>query len=96
MLCADGQKVNLVVYMLESNVEHLLKLCQRRFKEVFPEKYFFDSVCTQKETKFLHLRQQDMSVTSYVAKFEALSRYSRSLKDNPQDEWMAIKFEQEI
>nr|XP_027192748.1 uncharacterized protein LOC113787770 [Cicer arietinum] len=28
------------------------------------------------------------------AKFEALSRYSRYLRDNPQDEWKAIKFEQ--
>ncbi|XP_012567458.1 uncharacterized protein [Cicer arietinum] len=74
MRCNDGQKVDLVVYMLESDAEHWWWNCARG--------------------EFLNLRQGGMSVAEYVAKFEALSRYSRYLRDNPQDEWKAIKFEQ--
>ncbi|XP_073225640.1 uncharacterized protein [Cicer arietinum] len=75
MRCNDGQKVDLAVYMLESDAEHWWN-------------------CARGETEFLNLLQGGMSVVEYVAKFEALSRYSHYLRDNPQDEWKAIKFEQ--
>ena len=35
-----------------------------------------------------------MTVVEYVAKFESLARFSCYLKDNPQDDWKAIKFEE--
>ena len=63
------------------------------FKEVFLEKYFPHSVRIQKETEFLQLRQGEMIVAVHVAKFESLARFSRYLKDNPQRDWKAIKFE---
>nr|XP_004515569.1 uncharacterized protein LOC101501792 [Cicer arietinum] len=86
MRCSDGQRVDLVVYMLESDAEHWWN-CARGglltqgvpitwdgFKEIFLGKYFTHNDRIQKETEFLNLRQGDMSVAEYVAKFEALSR----------------------
>ena len=61
--------------------------------EVFLEKYFPHIVRTQKETKFFQLRKGEMIVVEYVAKFESLVRFSHYLKDNPPDDWKAIKFE---
>ena len=49
----------------------------------------------QKEIEFLQLWQGEMTV-AYVAKFESLARFSCYLKDNPQDEWKAIKFEEDF
>ena len=66
----------------------------KEFKEVFLEKYFPHSVCIQKEIEFLQLWQGEMTVSEYVVKFESLARFSHYLKDNPQNDWKTIKFEE--
>ena len=37
-----------------------------------------------------------MTIVEFVAKFESLARFSCYLKDNPQDDWKAIKFEEDF
>ena len=106
MRCDHVQKVDFATYMLESDAEHWWNstrgslatqgapITWEEFKEVFLEKYFPHNVHIQKETKFLQLRQEEMTVVEFVAKFENLARFSHYLKDNPQDDWKAIKFEE--
>jgi len=92
--------------MLEFDAEHWWNNTQRslttlgapitrdEFKEVFLENYFPHSIHIQKEIKFLQIRQGEMTVAEYLAKFESLARFTHYLKDNPQDDWKAIKFEE--
>ena len=106
MRCDDVLKVDFATYMLEYDVKHWRNnakgsletqgapITWEEFKEVFLEKYFPHNVHIQKETKFLQLRQEEMTVVEFVAKFENLARFSHYLKDNPQDDWKAIKFEE--
>ncbi|KAL8125530.1 hypothetical protein AgCh_012993 [Apium graveolens] len=47
-----------------------------RFKELFLEKYFPKCLENKLEIKFLELKQGDMSVADYEAKFTELSRYA--------------------
>lgn len=86
-MCDDVQRVYFATYMLESNVKHCwncskggllaqgVPITWNRSKEVFLEKYFPHNVRIQKETEFLHLRQEEMVVADYVAKFESLERF---------------------
>lgn len=37
-----------------------------------------------------------MTVAEYVAMFEGLARFSPYVRDNPVDDWKAIKFEQDL
>ena len=75
--------------MLEFDAEHWWNNTQRslttlgapitrdEFKEVFLENYFPHSIHIQKEIKFLQIRQGEMTVAEYLAKFESLARFGR-------------------
>ena len=43
---------------------------------MFFERYFSDAAQEKKEFEFMNLRQEDMSVDDYQAKFESLSRFA--------------------
>ncbi|KHN32580.1 hypothetical protein glysoja_046915, partial [Glycine soja] len=45
------------------------------FERVFLEKYFPEDVRNKKEMEFLELKQGNMTVAEYAAKFEELVRY---------------------
>lgn len=63
-----------------------------RFKELFLEKYFPKCLENKMEIKFLELKQGDMSVVEYEAKFTELSRYaSHHVQDEKRK---ARRFEQ--
>ena len=47
-----------------------------RFKELFCENYFPESVKNRMEIKFLELKQGNMSVAEYAAKFNELARFA--------------------
>ena len=51
----------------------------RRFKELFFERYFPISMCDRMEARFLELKQGDMSVAEYEAKFNELARFAPHL-----------------
>ena len=50
------------------------------FDRVFLEKYFPEDVRNKKEMEFLELKQGNMIVVEYVAKFEELVRYFPIIK----------------
>ena len=55
------------------------------FSSLFMEKYIPRTLRDRKRDEFLSLEQGRMSVTSYEAKFRALSRYATQLCFNPQE-----------
>ena len=52
------------------------ELVWSKFLELFNEKYFPEAVQRQMPVDFLNLKQNDMSVAQYEAKFAELSRYA--------------------
>ena len=91
--CSDSHKVSCATYMLKEGASHWWEMTMRtlnidknkitweRFKEVFNEKYFPQSLRDEKEAEFIHLTQGKMSVTEYERKFEELSRFAPHLVD---------------
>jgi len=63
------------------------------FKEEFLIKYFPDNVRSNKEIKFLELKQSNMSVADYAAKFEELSRFCPHINVVGAEASKCIKFE---
>ncbi|XP_058769057.1 uncharacterized protein LOC131642912 [Vicia villosa] len=59
----------------------------QHFKVAFLEKYFPNSVRTQKEREFQNFKQGDMSVLEYAEKFEDLADYSRQAVYAPDELW---------
>ena len=58
------------------------------FKRVFLEKYFPEDVRNKKEMEFLELKQGNMIVAEYSAKFEELVRYIPHYQGR-DGEWLA-------
>ena len=54
-------------------------LVWEKYKDAFFKKYFPRSVRCQKESKFIQLRQVNMTVAEYETKFPQLSRFSFDL-----------------
>src|SRR4030065_1334311 len=87
MATSDVQKVRLATHMLsEEDESWWLNTCQRLmatgvviswdvFRDAFLEKYFPEDVKCKKGCEFLELKQGNMSVADYAAKFEELSRF---------------------
>ncbi|XP_074347186.1 uncharacterized protein LOC141686019 [Apium graveolens] len=65
-----------------------------RFKELFLEKYFPKCLENKMEIKFLELKQGDISVADYEAKFTELSRYA--LHHIQDEKRKAKRFEQSL
>ena len=55
------------------------------FSSLFMEKYIPRTLRDRRRDEFLSLQQGKMSVTTYEAKFRALSRYATQLCFNPQE-----------
>ncbi|KAK7260618.1 hypothetical protein RIF29_26821 [Crotalaria pallida] len=85
--CSDAQKVAYATYMLEDEAEswwnHTMQFLQYEgrdvswgvFMEKFLQKYFPEDLRRKKEVEFLQLKQGNMSVGEYAAKFEELMKY---------------------
>ena len=88
--CFEEQKV-VMTFKLEGEVEHWWKmtkagleakgkpLTRTNFLEAFYEKYFPDSVRDKKELEFQQLKQRDLTVGQYEAKFTELARFAPHL-----------------
>ncbi|XP_058734870.1 uncharacterized protein LOC131606742 isoform X1 [Vicia villosa] len=64
----------------------------QHFKVAFLEKYFPNSVRTQKEREFQNFKQGNMSVSEYAEKFEDLADYSRQAVYAPDELWKIDQF----
>ncbi|XP_058775802.1 uncharacterized protein LOC131650078 [Vicia villosa] len=65
---------------------------EKHFKVAFLEKYFPNSVRTQKEREFQNFKQSDMTVSEYAEKFEDLADYSRQAVYAPDELWKIDQF----
>ncbi|XP_028063315.1 uncharacterized protein LOC114266587 [Camellia sinensis] len=86
--CSADQKVAFVAFRFKGQAEHWWRIVKRqyegreielvwsKFLELFNEKYFSETVQRQKQVDFLNLKQNDMTVAQYEAKFVELSRYA--------------------
>jgi len=63
------------------------------FREEFLGKYFPVDVRNKKEIEFLELKQGNMSVADYAAKFEELSRFCPNYNDVGAEGSKCVKFE---
>lgn len=82
---AEGQKTVFATYIMKGeanywweakrNLEGRGVVAWERFSELFLEKYFPRFMETQMELKFLELKQGNMTVAEYEAKFTELSRF---------------------
>ena len=99
--CSETQKVVFATFMLGGKAEHWWRMEKRllesqepleweNFKDVFFKKYFPRSVHRQKESKFIRLRQGNMTVAEYETKFTQLSRFASDLTST--EERKAFRF----
>ncbi|XP_057418907.1 uncharacterized protein LOC130713125 [Lotus japonicus] len=104
MNCTDNQKVNYASYLLEGEAETWWTQAKPRmiqanlmtwieFKRVFMEKYFPEDVKARKEVEFLELKQGNMTIGQYAAKFEELAQFHPSYRDAANENSKCIKFE---
>ncbi|XP_061340226.1 uncharacterized protein LOC133286788 [Gastrolobium bilobum] len=105
MDCPNTLRVYFATYLLIREAEHWWTNTKRYFqsrgteitwaifKDAFLEKFFPQSIRNRKEIEFLELKQGNMTVGEYVAKFEELSRYSNYIQNQPNEEWLTTKFE---
>ena len=85
MRLGDADKVSCAVYMLKNDARIWWEVTQvavageqltwERFKTVFYDKYFTADTKAEKVSQFFNLRQEGMSVSEYVRKFESLCRF---------------------
>ena len=100
--CFEEQNVVMVVFKLEGEAEHWWKMTKAGLEakgkpltwtnslEAFYEKYFLDSVRDKKELEFQQLKQRDLTVGQYEAKFTKLARFAPYLIE--EDSKKAKKF----
>lgn len=105
MACADAQKVLYVTHMLSQEAEYWWDNARQRFEAngialtwaifrgAFLEKYFPTDVRSKKEIEFLELKQGNMTIVDYAAKFEELSRFSPYYNEVEVEVSKCIKFE---
>ena len=82
----DAQKVTFATFMLMGEAENWWDYARRQlendgrnltwelFRNLFLEKYFSEDLRKRKEIEFLELKQGNMSVGEYAAKFEEMSK----------------------
>ncbi|GFS35664.1 hypothetical protein Acr_00g0041350 [Actinidia rufa] len=98
-LCTDAQKVSFAAYMFmgEAHEWWLLtserepNMTWERFQAAFNDKYFSQALKSKKLKEFIHLKQENMTVMTYEAKFTELARYAPYMVDT--EEKKARKFE---
>ncbi|XP_022899312.1 uncharacterized protein LOC111412607 [Olea europaea var. sylvestris] len=92
--CTDAPKMLCTKFMFVGGTSHWWEsvsgtrteeqqcnLIWEQFKDEIMAKYFPQALRDFKESKFLQLRQGDMSLTDYKRQFEQLSRYAPHLVD---------------
>ena len=98
----DEQKTSFATFMLKGEASYWWKankgrvsegiVTWDRFKELFFENYFPESMNNKMEIKFLELKQGNMSVAEYAAKFNKLARFATHQVDTEARK--ARRFEQ--
>ncbi|XP_048133445.1 uncharacterized protein LOC125314643 [Rhodamnia argentea] len=95
--CTNEDKVTLVVNRLQGNASTWWRTSKDRvfpegtvptwdaFVEAFNGKYFYDTAREQKMAEFFRLRQNQMTIDQYEAKFAELSKYAPRLVEDPVD-----------
>lgn len=102
--CSEEQKVIFAVFMLQGEANNWWEAAKRmlpaeragvvtwpEFLKAFNEKYFPMVLRNKKMTEFLQIKQGDLSVSQYEAKFAELYRYASHLFTT--DEQKAMHFE---
>jgi len=104
MACPVDKKVLFGTYTLVEEAEYWWENTRQRlevegqaitweaFKEVFLEKYFPEDVRNRKEMEFLELKQGNMTVAEYTAKFEELVRYFPHYQGRNGESSKCVKF----
>ncbi|GKV36288.1 hypothetical protein SLEP1_g44436 [Rubroshorea leprosula] len=89
--CTDGQKVELAVFTLEGEADDWWTAAQEgfskrgeevtwdKFVQAFYQKYFSAAVLERKELEFMNLKQDDITVDEYQAKFSSLMKFASHL-----------------
>jgi len=97
--CTEVQKILLATFTLKEEARRLWMLVRNdndgmtwgRFKELFFEKYFPQCIQDRKVSEFEQLKQGDMTVAKYEAKFTELAQYAPHMVNT--DNKKARKFE---
>ncbi|XP_028214965.1 uncharacterized protein LOC114397031 [Glycine soja] len=104
MACPEGKKVSFGIYTLVEEAEYWWENTRQCldaegqevtwdvFKRVFLEKYFLEDVTNKKEMEFLELKQGNMTVAEYAAKFEELVRYFPHYQGRDGESSKCVKF----
>jgi hypothetical protein len=105
MASTNEQKVRLATHMLAEEAEFWWGNARQRlegagtvvtwevFREEFLGKYFPADVRNKKEIEFLELKQGNVSVSEYAAKFEELSRFCPYINAADAEVSKCLKFE---
>ncbi|XP_061353541.1 uncharacterized protein LOC133298287 [Gastrolobium bilobum] len=105
MGCPEPQKADYASYQLIGDVltwctsaRALLRaqkvdLTWAMFRRVFLDKYFPKAMRRMKHTELLALRQNNMTVNEYIAKFEQLMEYANFDRNIYDEEWQVEKYE---
>ncbi|XP_028078868.1 uncharacterized protein LOC114280697 [Camellia sinensis] len=97
--CTEAQKVLLATFTLKEKARRWWMLVRNdnegmtwdRFKEIFFKKYFPQCIRDRKVSEFEQLKQGNMTVAEYEAKFTKLAQYAPHMIDT--DYKKARKFE---
>ncbi|XP_054776952.1 uncharacterized protein LOC129285311 [Prosopis cineraria] len=101
MTCTTEQRVQLATFKLKDAAKQWWEsvkpidgseLTWEQFKKRFFAYYFLPTVRATKETEFHNLRQGNMDVEEFIAKFNELSKYSLYLKSHADEEWKCEQF----
>src|ERR1044072_3143671 len=101
--CSEERKVTYAGYMLTGEAENWWTQAKQRlaqenqeitwpvFKVAFLAKYFPEDVKGRKEVEFLELKQGNMTVGQYAAKFEELAQFLLSYRNAADENSKCIK-----
>ena len=104
--CDEGEKVTCAANALDEdahtwwvNARRMLQIQGtpiewNNFNELFLGHYFPDSQRLAKQMEFLSLKQGEMTVGEYAAKFERLSQFYELGTTAPDDKWKMVMFRQ--
>ncbi|XP_050877262.1 uncharacterized protein LOC127081016 [Lathyrus oleraceus] len=105
MACTEAQKVQFGTHMLSGeaedwwdNTRQILEAIGTKitwvvFRKEFLENYFPEDVRGKKEIEFLELKQGNMTVAEYAAKFEALVKFCPHYNRADAETSKCLKFE---
>jgi hypothetical protein len=106
MNCPEESNVNYATYLLLGDAEYwwknaksMLENAQEEitwevFQTKFLERYFPQSARTKLGDDFLKLRQGNMTVGAYAARFETLSRYFKFFRQTVDEAYMCHRFQE--